>query len=371
MNRINEYISIKNSDGKEWVLPSDYLEIGLNIYQASSKKGLLLKKYLPTVMRIPVVSSTAKKILRISDVSLTITDPIIEKVKEVFDVSDPTFAYFAGTPSKHRKGTLQVSKGDKLLGYVKITESKEIAEIFYKEQEYLEWLKVHGLENIPTCLFCGRIYNSYIFIQDTIKTQNSIMLHDLGTVQLAFLKSLYMCTKTICSYDESEYSVSLCRLKQNKGLIFKYDVSCRHFEKGIDYVESALRGKREFSAYHGDFTPWNSFQENGQLYVFDFEYAKKTYPPYIDVFHYFTQSCIFEKNLDADQIFQIFIDEKSKKLFGELFEQPNVSYLEYLYSIISFYIDRDGGSMKIDDIRNLNVWLRLIDLLVERICSVK
>lgn len=371
MNRINEYMSIKNSDGKEWILPSDSLKIGLNIYQASSKKGLLLKRFLPIVMEIPVVSSTAKKILRISDVSLTIPDSIIEKVKEVFNVSDPTFAYFAGTPSKHRKGTLQVSKGDKLLGYVKITESKEIAEIFYKEQEYLGWLKGDELENIPECLFCGRIENSYIFIQDTIKTQKSVILHELEDVQLDFLKCLYMCTRTTCSYDESEYSVSLRRLKQNKGLFSKYDVYCKHFETGLKYVENALRGKREFSAYHGDFTPWNSFLENGKLYVFDFEYAKKTYPPYMDVFHYFTQSCIFEKNLDGDQIFQLFIDGKSKKLFGELFEQSEVSYLEYLYSIISFYIDRDGESLKSDDIRNLIVWLRLIDLLVERICSVQ
>lgn len=371
MSKCNDYISISNSDGKEWILPSDNLRIGLNIYQASSKKGLLLKKYLPVLMAIPVINCTVKKILGISDTVLNIPVPIIEKIKEVFDVCDPTLAYFAGTPSKHRKGTIQVSKHEKLLGYVKITKNQELANLFYKEQEYLDWLKESGVKNIPNCLFCGKINNMYIFIQDTIKTSQSIMLHTIGNVQLDFLEKLNMYTKTKCSYNESDYYDSLNQLKQKAELVFSYGVSCQHFEDGLNYVEETLRTESEFSAYHGDFTPWNSFQENGELYVFDFEYAKKTYPPFIDVFHYFTQSCIFELNFDASHIFEKFTRKMNNGLFEKLFDQPEISYLEYIYSIISFYIDRDGESLKDIDIRNLKIWLNLIDLLVERICCIE
>lgn len=359
------YVCIKNSDGKEWILPSDNLKIGLNIYQASSKKGLLLKKYLPVLMTIPVANNVVKKVIGISDTSLNIPDSIIEQIKVVFAIENPTLAYFAGTPSKHKKGTIQVSTQNKLLGYVKITENQEIANIFYKEQRYLDWLKECGVKNIPTCLFCGKVKDSYIFIQDTIKTQKSVMVHMLGTTQVDFIQRLHACTKTKCMYTESDYYETLSRLKQKKDFVFGYDVSCKNFERGLALIEGSLQEKCEFSAYHGDFTPWNSFQENEELYVFDFEYAKKTYPPYLDVFHYFTQSCIFELRFNAEQIFNEFVSDKYQVIFQRLFDDPEVSYLEYLYSIIAFYIDRDGKSLKADDIRNMKIWMRLIDLLID------
>lgn len=34
----------------------------------------------------------------------------------------------------------------------------------------------------------------------------------------------------------------------------------------------------EYGVYHADFTPWNMSVEEGQLFVFDWEYASLTYP---------------------------------------------------------------------------------------------
>lgn len=366
----SRYISIKNSDGKEWIFALDNLQIGLNIYQASSTKGILLKKYLPILIKVPGLNSILIKSLGMTYSSLDVPNSVIYKIKEVFNVTDPSFAYFAGTPSKHKKGVIQVSFNDKLLGYVKITGKKAVADLFYSEQLFLTWLNECGINNIPTCLFCGKIEGLYIFAQNTIKTGKSCVLHSINDTQIDFLKKMNKCTKIKCTFEESDYYKSLNQLKKNQWLISHYGVQCRYLNRGFNIIEEKLKNQSEYSAYHGDFTPWNSFVEEGELYVFDFEYAKRTYPPFIDIFHFFTQSCIFEQKLDAIGIFNKFLSEK-KRVFDRLFDQPEISYLEYIYSIIAFYFDRDGDSLKADDIRNLQYWIKLIDLLVDRICDME
>lgn len=51
----------------------------------------------------------------------------------------------------------------------------------------------------------------------------------------------------------------------------------------MNAVEDTVKhweGKRVgFCAYHADFTPWNMYVEQDELFVFDWEYAQMTYPP--------------------------------------------------------------------------------------------
>jgi hypothetical protein len=117
-----------------------------------------------------------------------------------------------------------------------------------------------------------------------------------------------------------------------------------------------------FSAYHGDFTPWNMFFERGQLFVFDFEYAQMTYPPYLDWFHFFTQCCIFEKHLTTNEIYNAYQIRK-QEVSGYLIN-PDFYYLCYLLGILSLYLDRDKENPGKDVKHNLEIWISLISCLV-------
>ena len=97
----------------------------------------------------------------------------------------------------------------------------------------------------------------------------------------------------------------------NKVVSFQeYMVLCN----AIETVEEYLRQVCTFSVYHGDFTPWNMFEEDDKIFVFDFEYGKFSYPPYLDLLHYFTQSSIFEKKKSVNKIMRDFSKEFKKRV---------------------------------------------------------
>lgn len=364
MRTENDYIYVSNADGKVWILPTQNLKTGFNIYQPSSRKGILLKRYLPLVMKIPIVRSAAMKRLGIHYGELNVPQSVMNAIKNTFGGDDLTLSYFAGTPSIHQKETVQVSRYDQILGYVKFTKSKEIQKVFASEQEYLDWLDSKAVGNIPHCLYCGRVDDElYVFIQDTIKTNQAIMEHELGKWHIAFLDELKSKTEVVCAFGESDYRQTLDLLKAQLHVLKSYGIACKSFDRGLRIVETSLEGVNHFSAYHGDFTPWNSFVENGRLYAFDFEYAKKTYPAYMDVFHYYTQSSIFEQKRTADEIYHGFRGLVSEGILKGLFKEPEIAYLQYLYAVISFYVQRDGENLKGDNRRNMQIWLGLIDLL--------
>jgi hypothetical protein len=103
------------------------------------------------------------------------------------------------------------------------------------------------------------------------------------------------------------------------------------------------------------------FVEKGALFVFDWEYAKRTFPPFLDAFHFFTQVCIFEQHKNAEEIMTTY--RSNRNIFAKYFDNPDFSYQCYLLGIISFYLDRDkrqvSGSIK----KSLDIWIHLIKIL--------
>ena len=70
------------------------------------------------------------------------------------------------------------------------------------------------------------------------------------------------------------------------------------------------------------------FEEKKRLFVFDFEYAKMTYPPYLDWFHFFTQTSIFEQGMDAEKIFEAY--KRSKSSISKYFDDSEFVISEML-----------------------------------------
>ncbi len=378
-NTQEKYITISNGDGKTWIFPCRNIKVGMNLYQPSSLKGKLLKHFLPYCYFIPAI----QKMLKIQSKEYSINKDFLKLICRTFNDKSFQLAVFLGTPCIHQKATIQVFSGSKIKGYCKVSSSEKIQELFAHEESILGVLNSKRIKNIPECLYRGWLNSDkaiQIFIQSTAKTIKSKIKHTLLPCHFSFLRDFSDMTKTRLAYEETEFSAVLQGLKKN----------CEYLQEDKDFSKSDCStlvyavGKVEehywegfdmFTAYHRDFTPWNmlyekSLSDYAGLFVFDFEYAGLTYPPMLDLFHYHTQTAIYEKRYSANKIFTSYLKLKKSKAFRQYsIQKPNFLYLCYLLDIVAFYLERDKGMYSKEIKQNLKVWLNLIVLLTEDIYS--
>ena len=116
------FYSFANTDGKRWWMPARHMVVAMSLYQPSGAKGKLLKQYLPWLHWNPVV----RKVLHAERMQLALGDELRELLERIFGLQGLEFAIFGGTPCVHQKITMQISRDSRILGYVKVTENKEI-----------------------------------------------------------------------------------------------------------------------------------------------------------------------------------------------------------------------------------------------------
>lgn len=356
-----QYVIIPNSDNKVWIMPCKNMNMAMNLYQPSSIKGKLLKLLLPYSYKLKLV----RKFVGIKLVNISIEDVFINKIESILGFRDLEYSFFLGTPSIHQKATIQIYKNNKILGYCKVSNNKEIINLFNKEKDILNYLHDKGVNSIPNCLFSGKLTNTVnVFVQSTVKSCKSKVIHEINKKHIDFLKELEEKTKVYCTYEESDFKQSIERLKLNIN-IFKDNLEQEVILNAIKIVENVMGNNTEFSVYHNDFTPWNMFFEKDNLFVFDFEYAKKTYPSLIDIFHFFTQTAIFVRKEDASVIYMNFKKQFINGELKDLFSNPSKYYMCYLIDIISLYVSRDKGQFSEDVEHNMKIWIELLNNLNE------
>lgn len=359
MNR--KYLKITNKDGKVWLMPKQHMKTGLELYQPSSKKGMLLKKWLPWLYWLKPLMGK----LGMSDIEYVMDPQIHHIIEKEFNQDAVEYSVFEGTPCVHQKTTIQIFKGENILGYCKVTKNPELYGIFQHEQKFLGWLKEQGVDQIPECPYCGQTEDGcFVFLQTTTKTLNSLVEHELGIKQLEFLSMLKVKTGMEMLYHESDQYKTICSLKEHVGLLA--DTQRDRMNQSIEIIDSYYGTKKHlFCAYHADFTPWNMFEDAGMLFVFDFEYGRYSYMPYLDMFHFLTQTAIFERELSSEQIYEEMLGRETK--LKEFFVNPWMAYLIYLVDVIARFVVRDGHSRTSDVDKLINTWFELMELVMKRL----
>lgn len=351
------FYRIENADRKVWIIPDINCRLALQLYQPSNLNGKLLKSCFPVIKRFSFVRDA----LGISVHKYGIQPFLFDFLCKLYKVKNVEIALFCGTPSVHQKITMQVTDGSKILGYCKISDKEEVKALFQHKESILKTLYDEGITNIPQCFYNGVLQDeTHIFVQTSAKTKNSKVLHQLSAIHWNFLNHLHQKTKKSLPFEETDFYQALQLLKGNLTRCPSVDIS--GVTLAITRAEEFYKGKQvEFSFYHSDFTPWNMFVEKSALFVFDWEYAKRTFPPFLDAFHFFTQVCIFEQHKNGEAIMAAY--RAGRNIFSKYFDNPDFSYQCYLLSIISFYLDRDKEQV-IDNIGNsLDIWLHLINIL--------
>ena len=361
-----EYLKIENSDGKVWLLPNERLRTGLCLYQPSSIKGIMLKRTLPVFSKFIWLGRPFFARVGISRTSDFISREIYGYLNTMFyEHKEVLFAVFLGTPSVHQKVTIQIYCGNNILGYCKITKNKDIFSIFQHENKVLDYLKNKGINNIPSCMACEQICDGlYSFVQTTKKTIKSIVTHRLSCKELEFVEILKNRTSTQRSYDTTDYCKSISYLKTHLTKMEKNGYEIEMLEKSICVIERYCIGAiHEYSFCHRDFTPWNMFYDDGELFVFDFEYARYQYPPYLDLIHYFLQTSIFEKKLGVREIYSNYATACQNGILKGCFENYKLSLLMYLLDIISLYLERENDYFCGDVKHNMDIWVSLCETI--------
>ncbi len=338
-----------NADGKEWLVPVKHMRTGLELYQPSGAKGVALKRALPFSHKLGAVRRLAN--MKMVDVQLL--PELMTLAEKAFGESDLEFSIFGGTPSVHCKVTIQFFKGSRILGYAKVSASDDIAQLFKHEQGVFDSLAQAGIADVPRCLHCGQLSDGRaVFIQSTVKTLKSKVCHSWLPLHDQFLYNLHKRTKVEISFEQSDIAQSLSQLKSALCVIpLKY----REIIEPIlsEEYNSRLGCRCEFSAFHADFTPWNMLIQDGRLFVFDWEYARFSYPPFLDRYHFLIQQAIHVSHESPEIIY-----EQLRK--QEWFDRSDLRL--YLLDILSRFINREKRGMSDQLLRLVAIWVDLLQI---------
>lgn len=344
------FYTFSNFDKKQWVMPARNMLVAMNLYQPSGWKGKLAKALFPYLHGIPFV----RKVIHAEKLYCKLSDELEQLLCRLFHEEEIEFSLFGGTPCVHQKVTIQLSKGCRILGYCKITGSDEVFALFRSEADLLELLKKQGMEGIPQCLYCGKMAEGiFLFVQSTEKTQQSKVLHEWNNLHESFLNELQRKTVQNIIFDKSDYYKALQNLQSHMDWLPE-SMNRNVIEKTINKIVNSYKGKLvDFSAYHADFTPWNIFVEKNRLFVFDWEYARMTYPPMLDRYHFFTQTAIFEKHWQKEEIIAFIQSPDANWVNREM-------YTLYLLDIISRFTLREKGTVEGDIDNSMKIWNDLL-----------
>ena len=324
-NRKGNYIAFSNNDGKSWMVPIKNMHIGMEIYEPSGLKGKLVKRLVPVLYPF----GGYRLIPDCYRCNVELTEPL----DSLLDSLCPQYelAVFWGTPCVDQKVTMQVFRGNQIFGYCKVGNSKRVRALFQHEEKILKELELCKVKNVPQCkgvftLNAGEI----AFVQTTQKTVGASVEHQFGTKHQDFLQMMFEKTKKHILFEQSDFYESLLYLKNNVAKL-----KSEYQEAVVSATNKVLDKYRNqqvlWGVCHRDFTPWNTCITGENLFVFDFEYALRYAPKEIDVWHFYTQTAVFERKMTSEEIAKEFF-EKHKACLAE--------YLLYLLDIISLYLLR-------------------------------
>ena len=344
---------LANTDGKVWIVPMQDIKTGMDLYQPSGWKGRWLKRLLPFVRKWKVV----RQLLHFETFQGRLSPTLVDAITQTFGSGNFEYSIFGGTPGARQKVTIQVFQGHRILGYVKVTDQTDVEDSFLYEAQLLKELKQKGVKGIPEALACGETTDGlHYFAQTTTKSRHSTYPHQWTALHETFVDQLHDATKTVLRYEETDFFQMMQVLRDRMGWL--NDKQQRIVQQALKVAEKPLLGKTvEWSAYHGDFTPWNMFVEGGKLFVFDWEYALRTCLPGLDRYHFLTQTLVFEERCNAEEILSFF-----RKKIGI---SKKYHYLCYLLTNIAIYIGRESDPSGVAHIQMMDTWMTLLDRLNE------
>ncbi len=359
--------SIKNP---RWIIPlknKDLFTSSLALYQPSLTKAKLLKKMAILAAKGGLVNAAIKK-----RVYLQRND---ESIKKIFNRDDLHYAFFTGTEGSHRKITVQVmGEEGTILGYIKVSDNEHIDRLLRNEAEILGDLMRLEIRNglFPKVIYQGQVNNVNILVLDTLKSVHSKFSSNLSDAHIDFMSEIFVKTSKVVKYRESKFAKGLSKRLSDleiKKLRNLEDERLIELGRIKDFIENKIGDEKlPFGFCHRDFTPWNTFFHKGKLYVFDWEYAEREYPPLIDIFHFIVQDGILVRHLKPEGLLKRVLKNekmlsKYSRLVGIKDELSMPLLLCYLLDISLLYIERETENINYELKKKLEIWCGMMEMI--------
>ncbi len=298
--------------------------------------------------------------------------------------SEAEIALFTGTPGYYCKPTIQVmSLSGKILGYCKIARTPQTIKLIEHEAEMLRTVNKLELTGalLPEIHFFGDIDNDIkLLLQSTSKTPFSSSSLVPNSLHVSFLSSLFHASKV--PFSGSNLS---CEAKVLKRIKLLKDLIPDSWESLLNtalthFVTWVKENKITMSIAHRDFTPWNTFEEKNKLFVFDWEFAEKDWPPLVDALHFVIQKSILVNKSKPDKI--LLAVQRDSTVEGSFLSAvisqiglhqssllPLLGF--YLCDIITTYLKKNflGTMTGKDDQRLIESWIAMLSKVTQSLGS--
>jgi hypothetical protein len=270
------------SNPRWWLVPLDDRRVtaaGLALFQPVLAAARFAKAAALSSSRLGLAALWARSVLHLGG------RPPFEGI---FGAEGLRYAFFTGTESPHRKLAVQVMAEDgRILGFAKATLSSTVGSLLSRECSALQQIGALRLTTalVPRVLFQGAMGPATVLVTDTRKSGRSRVVTALGAQHLRFIEELATRTSEPGS-DGTDWLTPTLR-QRLASVEDRLSSPWRHrLHEAIDRraARAAALGPRCLS--HGDFTPWNTFIDEGGLYVFDWEYASREEEPASDLLHF-------------------------------------------------------------------------------------
>lgn len=193
-------------------------------------------------------------------------------------------ACFTGTDGAHRKTALQIMDSTGLiLGFAKLSRDPHVRPWLRNEVAMLARVATIELRSadVPAVLVSRDDTNLTLLVTDSRKSPGHTAPREVGEAHRAFLAELRART------GRNGTGPILDRLDRRMASLA--GLAGPDWTARLARICAVLRPVAEeipVCLAHGDFTPWNTFLQNGRLYVFDWEYAEEVWPVGFDLTHY-------------------------------------------------------------------------------------
>jgi hypothetical protein len=245
----------------------------------------LFKNLILLALKLPITAWPGDIISLMADGPSPLETLAAEKLGE----QHALFGISFGTSGRHRKLTVQVMNASgKVLAYIKIPMTGTGNDRVRHEASVLSKLATYQVlrNHIPTLLFAGEWQDRYILIEDAL--QGSSGPARLTNAHFQFLQTLWDAHPIHRSGEDIVDEVS----EEWGAIRVHLDLKWKQLaEEAFLFAKRRIGGmKVPCGVTHGDFAPWNTRTDNGNLGVFDWECAGWSQPIWWDIFHFETQA---------------------------------------------------------------------------------
>jgi thiamine kinase-like enzyme len=289
---------------------------------------------------------------------------LIDYLESIFKRNDLDFILYTGACGYYQKYTAQVmDKSGNIIAYAKIGHTEQAKNMIYREANVLKELGKLSFSSLltPQIISVDTLpYTSDIIM---LQTPHSSAFKDwsrkLTRSHVHALAELFA-TKSInlLHSDLVINSMEKSLLYVKNTLIFnKFDGVIEILEETLSiFRKNLVNVKIPFGLSHGDFSPWNVYIKESQLYIFDWEHSENRTPLW-DIYNFILHSeiIVFKKRnesmykllADKDSVYSTLIDEYRSKFDSSIYFDRDIFLIIYLFEISLFYIKYCNNQIKI------------------------